>query len=131
MGLPLKWLKFGEEHDLPTGHDFHIHNYFTTYKVHRSSTNQWVTVVDEGHVVALDDPEVRKLAAQYGNPDEILAEDWIPEIPGINTQGNYTDYSRDPWKFANAQMKLVLHRTYKYFYPAVQPLNHSRVSIQP
>jgi len=120
MGLPLKWLKFGEEHDLPTGHDFHIHNYFTTYKVHRSSTNQWVTVVDRGHLVALDDPEVRKLAANYGNPDEILAEDWIPEIPGINTQGDYTDYSRDPWKFANAQMKLVLHRTYKYFYPTVQ-----------
>jgi hypothetical protein len=117
MGLPSKWLRFGEENQLPTGHDFHIHNYFITYKVHRSSTGRWVTVVDRGHLVALDDPDVRKLAAQYGNPDEILSEDWIPELPGINAPGSYKDYSRDPWRFADAQMKQILSGSYKYFFP--------------
>jgi len=28
----------------------------------------------------LDDPEVRRAAAKYGDPDELLREDWIPEF---------------------------------------------------
>ncbi len=117
MGLPEKWLKFGADHDLPTGHDFHVHNYFVTYRVHHSSSNQWTTVVDKGHLVALDDPEVRSLAAKYGDADRILSEDWIPEIPGINAPGKYEEYARDPWKYANFQMKKILNGKYEHFYP--------------
>lgn len=36
-------------------------------------------LVDRGRLTVLDDPEVRKVAAKYGNPDELLREDWIPE----------------------------------------------------
>jgi hypothetical protein len=117
VGQPVRWLKFGEEHNLPTGHDFHVHNYFITYQVHHSSTGQWVTIIDRGHLVALDDPEVRALARKYGDADRILSEDWIPEIPGINVPGSYEDYSRDPWKYADPQMKKILNKTYEYFYP--------------
>ena len=120
FGLPTKWLKFGEEHNLPTGHDFHIHNYFITYQVHRRSTGQWVTVVDRGHLVALDDPEVRALAAKHGDAKRILEEDWVPEVPGINAPGSYEDYSRDPWKVAKAQMVKVLDGSYPYYYPPVE-----------
>ncbi|MGH9681515.1 MAG: hypothetical protein ACRD4Y_16335, partial [Candidatus Acidiferrales bacterium] len=42
VGQPVRWLKFGADHNLPTGHDFHIHNYFITYQVHRKSTGTWV-----------------------------------------------------------------------------------------
>jgi hypothetical protein len=56
----------------------------------------------------LDDPEVRTLAAKYGDPDKLLTEDWIPEIPGINAPGSDEEYARDPWKYADAQMKKIL-----------------------
>jgi len=48
--------------------------------------------------------EIRKLAEQivakhpeYGSAAELLREDWIPAIPGINVPGDYAnDYARDP-----------------------------------
>jgi hypothetical protein len=33
-----------------------------------------------GRLTVLDDPEVRRVAAQHGAPDELLSEDWIPEF---------------------------------------------------
>jgi hypothetical protein len=36
-------------------------------------------VILDGHMLALDDPEVRNIAEKYGNPDELLREDWIPD----------------------------------------------------
>jgi hypothetical protein len=120
VGQPVRWLKFGADHNLPTGHDFHIQNYFITYKAHRSTTGEWVTIVDKGHLTALDDPEVRALAAKYGDPDRLLSEDWVPEIPGINAPGSYEDYARDPWKYADAQMKKILNGTYEHYYPPVK-----------
>lgn len=41
-------------------------------------------VMDRGRPVAMDDPAVRKVAAKYGDPDELLTEDWIPAIKGVN-----------------------------------------------
>ncbi|MBI4483341.1 MAG: hypothetical protein HY652_10680 [Acidobacteria bacterium] len=38
------------------------------------------TIVKDGHLMVLDDPEVRALAAKYGNPDQLLREDWIPPV---------------------------------------------------
>ncbi|MEE8349484.1 MAG: hypothetical protein V3R94_07930 [Acidobacteriota bacterium] len=37
-------------------------------------------LVDRGRLTVLDDPEVRRVAAQHGDPDELLSEDWIPEF---------------------------------------------------
>ncbi len=53
-------------------------------------------VLDRGRLVALDDPAVRDLAATHGDPDELLAEDWTPPVPGITVPGSYDDYARDP-----------------------------------
>jgi hypothetical protein len=41
-------------------------------------------IIDNGHLMLLDDPEIRKIAAKYGDPDELLREEWI------------ADYSADP-----------------------------------
>ena len=38
-------------------------------------------VISKGHLNILDDPKVRKEAEKYGDPDELLTEDWIPEWP--------------------------------------------------
>jgi hypothetical protein len=41
-------------------------------------------VIEDGHLLALDDPSVRAVAERYGNPDELLREDWVPDrIKGI------------------------------------------------
>jgi hypothetical protein len=36
-------------------------------------------VIEDGHLLALDDPEVRAIAERYGDPDELLREDWVPD----------------------------------------------------
>jgi hypothetical protein len=36
-------------------------------------------VINEGHLVALDAPEVRRVAERCGNPEDLLREDWIPD----------------------------------------------------
>ena len=54
-------------------------------------------MIDKGHLTALDDPEVRKAPEKYGDPDEVLKEEWIPGIPGINLEGQYEDFGKDPF----------------------------------
>ncbi len=54
------------------------------------------TVIRDGWLTALDDPAVRALAAQHGNPDALLQEAWIPDIPGISCAGSYENCARDP-----------------------------------
>lgn len=39
-------------------------------------------IIENGHLLALDDPEIRKIAAKYGDPDELLRADWIPDEAG-------------------------------------------------
>ena len=48
-----------------------------------------IRVINNGRLTVLDDPEVRKLAARYDDPDKILGEDWIPKIPGVSMEGSY------------------------------------------
>ena len=36
-------------------------------------------VIEDGHLVALDDPKVRGIAERHGDPDIILQEDWVPD----------------------------------------------------
>jgi hypothetical protein len=80
---------------LPFYH-FHVHLYFATYTCTLKDGRE-VKLIDRGRLTALDDPEVRRVAAKYGDPDELLREDWVPAIPGINTDGDYwKDYAADP-----------------------------------
>ena len=63
----------------------------------KTSSGEKAVIVDKGHLTSLDDPEVRSLGSKYGNPDELLAEAWIPGVPGINVPGDYMkDYGQDP-----------------------------------
>ena len=74
----------------------HIHCQFATLEG-TTRDGSHVKVIDRGHLTALDDPEIRKLARPFGNPDELLSESWVPAVPGINVEGDYyEDYAKDP-----------------------------------
>ena len=89
---------FAREKGIPAGHR-HLHLYFSTMTVTTRDDRQ-VKLIDKGRLTVLDDPEVRQLAAKYGDPDELLREDWIPAFPGINVPGDYLkDYAHDPSKW--------------------------------
>ena len=96
-----KWFK---DNKTPAGGGhWHVHTYFTTMDFTLEDGKQF-RLIDKGHLTLLDDPEIRKLAAKYGNPDEILKEKWIPAMPGINVPGDYlTDYAKDPYKLISEQ----------------------------
>jgi len=90
--LDLMWAL---KQELPFYH-FHVHLYFPTYTC-KLKDGREVKLIDKGRLTALDDPRVRRIAAKYGNPDELLREDWVPALPGINTAGDYQkDYAADP-----------------------------------
>jgi hypothetical protein len=86
------------------GH-FHVHLYYPTY-VAEGTPEGDVLVIEDGRLKALDDPEVREVAAKYGDPDDLLQEDWIPAIPGLNMAGDYEDYAKDPldWTLTELHM---------------------------
>lgn len=88
------------EQHLPYGH-LHIHLFFPTFDL-ITKEGETIRLIDNGRLKSLDDPRVREVAAKYGDPDEWLREDWIPQIPGINVEGVYDDYARDParWIYA-------------------------------
>lgn len=98
MGFGTLWRapeeKWAGERGLLYGH-LHIHLLFPTLVVAAEDGSEH-TVVRNGRLTALDDPEVRKLAARYGDPDELLREEWIPQIPGITCPGSYEEYAKDP-----------------------------------
>ncbi len=74
----------------------HIHLVFPTLAGITPKGDK-VTIINKGHLAALDDSGVRALAGKYGNPDDLLQEAWIPAIPGINVPGDYMkDYGKDP-----------------------------------
>jgi len=58
----------------------HMEFYFTTIVADGE------TVIDRGRLTALDDPEVRRLAAKFGDPDTLLKEEWFPEVEGVNVK---------------------------------------------
>ena len=115
-------LDFTAKYNLPRDHGFHTHTYFSTYRVHLRSADRWVTLIDNGRLTSLDNAEVRALASRYGDPDQLLAEDWRPEIPGINAPGTYaTDYAPNPWRTVKLVIDKVLAGRYEHFYPAAAP----------
>jgi hypothetical protein len=108
--------KFRKTNQAPTGHSFHVHNAYSTHRMHIRGTDRWVTVVDKGRIAALDNPETRAVAAKYGNPDKILGETFHIDLPGINSPGDYQkDYAQDPWKFMLQYWDAIERGTYKYF----------------
>lgn len=86
--------EWAAERKLAYGH-LHVHLLFPTLDLTTKQGEQ-IRIIEKGRLVALDDPEVRKVAEKYGDPDALLKEDWIPDIPGINAAGSYGDYAREP-----------------------------------
>jgi len=115
------WIDFPKQHALPKDHWWHIHNLLLTYKVRvRGTKNTWLTLIDKGELTALRSPEIRALASRYGNPDDVLSDDWAPYLPGINAPGRYEDYAKDPWKTVTEVMKKIENGSYEYFYPPIK-----------
>ena len=101
MGFGTLWRsaeeKWAGERGILYGH-LHIHLLFPTFTVTAKGGKEY-TIIRDGRLTALDDTEVRELAQKYGDPDDLLKEDWIPQIPGITCAGSYEQYSRDPGKW--------------------------------
>ena len=99
-GLGTRWRSSEEvwagERGLLYGH-LHVHLMAPTLVVETPSGN--VPVIENGRLSAYDDPDVRDLAAQFGDPDQLLHDDWIPEIPGITVEGSYDEYAKNPAAF--------------------------------
>jgi len=113
-----KWREFTEEHNVAFDHGWHTQTYFTTYKVRLRNANKWVNVLDKGHMTSLDNPEVRALASRYGDPNYLLTEDWIPEVPGINAPGDYLkDYAPNPGDYAFKVLEKTKAGTYDHYFP--------------
>jgi hypothetical protein len=90
---------------LLVGH-WHIHLYFPTVTCDMPGGGL-ETVIEDGRVVGLDDPAIRRLAARFGDPDLMLNESWIPAVPGINVAGDYwRHYADDPLKWVKAELEI-------------------------
>jgi hypothetical protein len=98
IGFGTRWRGSEEvwagERGLLYGH-LHVHLFFPTMTV-TTPAGAEIPVITRGHLAALDDPEVRDLAATYGDPDQVLEAGWGPGVPGIDAPGSYDDYARDP-----------------------------------
>jgi hypothetical protein len=93
-----------KQENMPWGH-VHVHLNFPTYEATLHSGEE-VTLIDNGRLTVLDDPEVREYAREFGDPDELLSEDWIPAVPGLNTEGDYhEDYANNPMEWIEEEMR--------------------------
>lgn len=87
------------------GH-WHVHLNFPTVTIEKKGGGT-DTVIRDGRLLALDDPDIRKIAAKYGDPDMWLQEDWIPAVPGINVEGDYwRDYAEDPMDWTMTELHI-------------------------
>ncbi len=107
---------YAKAQGLPFDHTAHMHVYFGTIRWKLADTGEWVTVSEKGNVKALEDPEVRALAAKYGDPELLFRYEWIPSIPGVNVPGDHDrDYGADPWKWVMAEWDRIQKGSYEYF----------------
>lgn len=101
LGFGTRWRGpeefWSAERNLLFGH-LHIHLLFPTFTV-TSRDGEARDIIRNGRLTALDDPEVREFATRFGDPDVLLAEDWIPAIPGISMPGEYGEFARDPGRW--------------------------------
>jgi hypothetical protein len=77
-------------------------------------------LIDKGELAAYRSPELRALASRYGDPKDVVSDDWGPHLPGINAPGRYEDYAKDPWKTLSQLMQKIDSGGYEYFYPPVK-----------
>jgi hypothetical protein len=115
--------EYERKNKLPANHGFHIHTYLNTINLRIRGTEKWITVVDKGRSTSLDNPEVRALASRYGDPDRILATEWIPELPGINAPGDYDEFANDPYTYNAMVMEKIKSGTYDTYNPRVHGPN--------
>jgi hypothetical protein len=109
-----KRIEFGKKTNLPIDHCCHNHTLMPTVQFRIRELDQWVTVIEHGKMMAFNDLEVRALAVRYGNPDRILANVYIPPLPGINIPGDYNTYGRNPGQYWIDWSKAVLDGTSPY-----------------
>jgi hypothetical protein len=89
---------YAKQKKLAHGH-IHVHLLFATFEI-TNRKGEVVRIIDNGRLTALDDPEVIQLASNYGDPKELLKEDWIAPLPGISVPGDYDkDYAVDPFSY--------------------------------
>ena len=120
-GESKEWLEFAKQNGLPHDHWWHVHNVLPTFRVRvRGTKNSWLTLIDRGRLTAYGNAEIRALASRYGDPDEVVGDDWVAHIPGINAPGRYEDFAKDPWKTHLTVIKKVEAQTYEYFYPRLR-----------
>jgi len=116
-----EWAEFTKKHGLPDDHWWHIHNLLVTYRVRvRGTKNSWLTLIDKGELTAYRSPEIRALASRYGAPDDILSDDWVAHLPGVNAPGRYEDYAKNPWKTISEVIQKIEVGSYEYFYPPIK-----------
>lgn len=111
-GIGTYWKGYEElwagERGYPYGH-LHVHLLFPTYQI-RTLDGEVLTLIENGRLTALDDPQVREAAARHGDPDEVLSEAWIPSIPGITEPGDYEhEYAADPGTYIDVQQTAEAH----------------------
>lgn len=105
LGFGTQWRgpeeRWAGEAGIVYGH-LHIHLMFATITL-RAADGREYRVLDRGRLLALDDPEVRTLAARHGDPDALLAVDWQPRLPSVSAPGDYAGYARDPAAYIYAE----------------------------
>ena len=94
-------------------HDFHMNQDFPTYEATVTGGKK-IKVLDKGHLVATEDPEVRLIASKYGDPDRFLRKMNQRAIPGINAPGSYEEYAKDPWQYVLKEREQIAEGTYPY-----------------
>ncbi len=97
IGTPLEGPseEWAAEKGLPYGH-LHVHLLFPTVEI-TCRDGEKIKLIDRGHLTALDDPEIIAFASDFGDPKEVLREDWFAPIPGVSVDGDYLrDYAPDP-----------------------------------
>ncbi|TMA98559.1 MAG: hypothetical protein E6J74_00665 [Deltaproteobacteria bacterium] len=116
-----QWIEFAKQNNLPHDHWWHVHNVLATFRVRiRGTKNSWLTLIDRGKLTSYKSPEVRALASRYGDPDEVVGDDWVPHVPGINAPGKYQEFAKDPWQTHSMVIKKIESETYEYFYPPLK-----------
>ena len=74
-------------------------------RLEREGDNE--TIIEDGRLLALDDPDIRKLADKHGGADLWLQESWIPAVPGLNVAGDYWQhYAKDPLAWVKAELNI-------------------------
>jgi hypothetical protein len=101
VGFGTRWRgeseRWAAQKRIKYGH-LHVHLLFATYRI-TTPDGKELSVIENGRLKVLDDPEVREMARKYGNPEELLREDWVPKVPGISSGGKYEEYARDPAEY--------------------------------